>query len=178
MDDTDLIQRACQLEQKAISQLYQEHVQAIYRYVYYRVGSVQLAEDITAEVFLRAIDSLPNYRPRGAPFRAWLYRIARARVADHFREKKRMATTSLETEIESDDVSPQQQIERAHAIQRLQHSLLELTHDQQKVIVLKFVEAMSNAEIAQMMDKTVGSIKSLQHRALRALYRLITNSNA
>jgi RNA polymerase sigma factor (sigma-70 family) len=94
MNETTLIQRACQMEQSAISALYRQHVQAIYRYIYYRVGDEPTVEDLTAKVFVRAIEGLPTYEPRGVPFVAWLYRIAQARVADYFRREQRVETVA------------------------------------------------------------------------------------
>ncbi len=177
MDDLELLQRACKLDRDAIGQLYQEHVHAIYRYVYYRVGDAQAAEDLTAEVFLRAVESLPHYRPTGTPFRAWLYRIARARVADHYRRQKRARVLPLEEEWLSDEESPQHQAEKAQDVRRLAEAIRHLTGDQQQVLILKFVDRLSNAQVAQILGKTEGAVKSLQHRALRALERQMSQDD-
>jgi len=165
------------MERAAISALYRRNVQAIYRYVYYRVGDERTAEDLTAEVFLRAVEGLPNYEPRGVPFAAWLYRIARARVADHFRRQRRGGTAALDESWPSGEDSPLAQLERLSLHERLRAALGHLTTDQQQVIVLKFVEGFSNAEVARILRKTEGAVKSLQHRALNALHRLMGSSD-
>jgi RNA polymerase sigma-70 factor (ECF subfamily) len=177
MDETTLIQRARRLDRAAISTLYRQHVQAIYRYVYYRVGDASIAEDLTAEVFLRAIEGLPDYEPRGVPFAAWLYRIAHARVADHFRRQRRAETVALDESHPSGEDSPLAKAERSSFYENLEAALRQLTLYQQQVIILKFIEGLSNAEVAQILNKTEGAVKSLQHRALNALHRLMGRSD-
>lgn len=161
------------MEGAAISALYRRHVQAIYRYIYHRVGDAQIAEDLTAEVFVRAIEGLPNYQPRGIPFVAWLYRIAQARIADYFRQEQRTGTTSIEGDLPSGEDSPLAVVERSFRQERLREAINQLTPDQQHVIILKFVEDLSNSEVAQILGKTEGAVKSLQHRALKTLHRLM-----
>jgi RNA polymerase sigma-70 factor (ECF subfamily) len=177
MDETALVQRACRMERSAISALYRRHVQAIYRYIYYRVGDEHVAEDLTAEVFVRAIEGLPDYEPRGVPFAAWLYRIAQARVADHFRREQRTETVTIEQDWPSGEESPSIKAEQSFYREELQAAINKLTPDQQSVIILKFVEGLSNAEVARILGKTEGAVKSLQHRALNALHRLMGQSD-
>jgi RNA polymerase sigma-70 factor (ECF subfamily) len=165
------------MERAAISALYRRHVQAIYRYVYYRVGDEHTAEDLTAEVFLRAIEGLPNYEPRDVPFAAWLYRIAQARTADHFRRQRRTATSVLDESWPSGEDPLLSQVEESSLHEGLRAALGQLTTDQQQVIVLKFAGGFSNAEVAGILGKTEGAVKSLQHRALNALHRLMESSN-
>jgi RNA polymerase sigma-70 factor (ECF subfamily) len=165
------------MERAAISALYRQHVQAIYRYFYYRVGDEHTAEDLTAEVFLRAIEGLPNYEPRGVPFAAWLYRIAQARMADHFRRRQRTATVGLDESWPSGEESPLAKVEQSSFRGELRAALGQLTPDQQQVIILKFVEGLRNAEVARILGKTEGAVKSLQHRALNALHRLMEQSD-
>jgi RNA polymerase sigma-70 factor (ECF subfamily) len=177
MDETTLVQQACRLEQTAISVLYRRHVQAIYRYIYYRVGDAHTAEDLTAEVFLRVIEGLPDYEPSGAPFAAWLYRIAQARVADHFRQEQRKETVDLWEDWPSGDDSLAAKVEWSFRQEKLREAINQLTPEQQHVIILKFVEGLKNAEVAQILGKTEGAIKSLQKRALAALQRLMKQPN-
>jgi RNA polymerase sigma-70 factor (ECF subfamily) len=174
-DEGQLIQRARQGDLTAISELYNLHVDRIYQYVRYRTGDDQTAEDITAEVFLRAIESLVTYNDRGAPFVAWLYRIAHARVIDYWRSSKRRQTAPLDDPLLQDGLVT---TDDAIDIDFLQHrslwiALRQLTDDQQNVIILKFVQGLGNAEIAQMLGKTEGAIKALQRRALESLARLL-----
>jgi len=174
-DEDQLIQRAQQGDLAAVSELYNLHVDRIYQYVRYRTSDDQTAEDITAEVFLRAIESLSAYTDRGAPFIAWLYRIAHARVIDYWRSSKRRQTAPLDDPLLQDGLVV---IDDAIETDFLQHrslwvALRQLTAEQQNVIILKFVQGLSNAEIAQLMGKTEGAIKALQRRALEALARLL-----
>ena len=165
------------MERAAIGALYRQHVQAIYRYIYYRVGDEHTAEDLTAEVFLRAIEGLPNYEPRGVPFAAWLYRIAQARVADHFRQEGRTGTVAIEEDWPSGEASPSIKVEQLVYHEALRAAVNQLTPDQQQVIILKFVEGLGNAEVAHILGKTEGAVKSLQHRALNTLHRLMGRSD-
>jgi RNA polymerase sigma-70 factor (ECF subfamily) len=165
------------MERRAISELYRRYVQAIHRYFYYRVGDEHTAEDLTAEVFVRVIEGLPNYEPRGVPFAAWVYRIAQARMADYFRRRHRTATVGLDESWPSDEEPPSATLERSSIHEELRVALGQLTTDQQQVIILKFVEGLSNAEVAQIVGKTEGAVKSLQHRALSALHRLMEQSD-
>ena len=174
-DEVQLIQRARQGDLAAVSELYNLHVDRIYQYVRYRTGDDLTAEDITAEVFLRAIESLGTYTDQGAPFVAWLYRIAHARVIDFWRSSNRRQTAPLDDPLLQDGLVA---TDDAIEVDFLQHrsllsALQQLTDDQQNVIILKFVQGLSNAEIAQILGKTEGAIKALQRRALETLARLV-----
>jgi len=174
-DEGQLIQRAQQGDLAAVSELYNLHVHRIYQYVRYRTGDDQTAEDITAEVFLRAIESLGSYTDQGAPFIAWLYRIAHARIVDLWRSSKRRQTAPLDDPLLQDGlVVTDEDID----VDFLQHrslwsALQQLTDDQQNVIILKFMQGLDNTEIAHVLGKTEGAIKALQRRALEALARLL-----
>jgi RNA polymerase sigma-70 factor (ECF subfamily) len=144
----------------------------IYRYTFGRVRDAEVAEDLTAQVFLKALEGLPSYRPTGAPFRAWLYRIAHARTVDYWRQQQRRQEVMLAETLVASDPSPD-----AVTVARSEWSMAvellgELTDDQRDVIILRFIEEMSLAEVAETLDKTVGAVKALQHRALAALVRL------
>src|SRR3972149_5612561 len=174
-DESQLIQRAQQGDLAALSELYNLHVDRIYRYIRYRTGDDQTAEDITAEVFLRAIESLSGYNDQGAPFIAWLYRIAYARIVDFWRRGKRRQTAPLDDPLLQDGLVA---TDEAIDVDFLQHrslwtALQQLTDDQQNVIILKFMQELSNGEIAQVLGKTEGAVKALQRRALEALARLL-----
>ncbi len=174
-NEVQLIQRARQGDLAAVSELYNLHVDRIYQYVRYRTGDDQTAEDITAEVFLRAIESLGKYSDQGAPFIAWLYRIAHARIIDYWRSSKRHQTAPLDDPLLQDGLVATDDAIDADFLQHrsLWTALRQLTDDQQNVIVLKFVQGLSNAEIARVLGKTEGAIKALQRRALESLARLL-----
>ena len=174
-DERRLIEQAKGGNLTALGTLYNLHVDRIYQYVRYRTGDDQTAEDITAEVFLRAIESIGSYEDQGAPFVAWLYRIAHARVVDFWRKSKRHQTAPLEDPLLQEGLSSQ---DDDIDIDFMQHRLLavalqQLTDDQQNVIVLKFMQGLSNAETALVLGKTEGAIKALQWRALEALARIL-----
>ncbi len=176
-DEEGLIQRARQGDLAAVSELYNLHVARIYQYVRIRTGDDQTAEDITAEVFLRAIESLGSYDDHGAPFIAWLYKIAHARIIDFWRSTKRRQTAPLDDPLLQDGLVMN---DDAIDVDFLQHrslasALEQLTDDQQNVIILKFVQGLGNAEIAQILGKTEGAIKALQRRALETLARLLNH---
>jgi RNA polymerase sigma-70 factor, ECF subfamily len=173
-NESKLIQLAIAGDTAAIATLYERYVDAIYRYVAYRVNDPCVAEDITAEVFLRALTGLEQYDERGAPFAAWLYRISHARVVDHWRAANRHPTVPLDTlseqETWSDDSTLAMDVLQHRA---LREALQAITSDQQEVLVLKFMQGLSNEEISQIVNKTVGAVKALQHRGLEALARLL-----
>ena len=172
-DELQLIERAQRGDRAALSELYRRHVDAIYRYVHLRVGDPTVAEDLTAEVFLRALEGLGEYRYTGVPLIAWLYRIARARTADHWRRAGRCQEIELSDKIAATGSDPEviasARIERSDLVVVLRR----LTDAQQQVIILRFVEEMSLAQAAAAMGKTVGAIKALQHRALASLAQLM-----
>ena len=174
-NEARLIQRARQGDLAAVSELYNLHVDRIYQYVRYRTGDDQTAEDITAEVFLRAIESLGSYNDQGAPFIAWLYRIAQARIVDFWRSSKRRQTAPLDDPLLQDGLVATDEDIDVDFLQHqsLQSALEQLTDEQQNVIILKFVQGLGNAEIAQILGKTEGAVKALQRRALETLARLL-----
>ena len=169
-EESILIQRA-KTDPEAFGQLYERYVDRIYNYVYYRTGNAADAEDLTARIFERAIKHIGNYRDQGVPFSAWLYRIAHNLVANWHRDRSRRKIVSI------DDVS--QWVVTDHgpefATQLMQdkEALLEamgrLPADRQELLIFKFVEQMSNAEIGAIMGRSEGAIKSLYHRTLLSL---------
>jgi RNA polymerase sigma-70 factor (ECF subfamily) len=167
--DTELIARARCGERAALGELYLRYAEDIHRYVYCRTYDQALAEDLTADVFLRVTESIGAYSQRGVPFTAWLYRIARARLIDHWRRVGRRPTVSLEDAGPDATVDPNDPLEEMLSNGRLAQLLRRLTDDQQEVVVLRFVEGLTNAEVAQILGKTEGAVKALQHRAVRRL---------
>lgn len=137
------------------------------------MGDAELAEDLTADVFLKMIEDLPRYEERGLPFGAWLFRIARARLIDHWRRQGRRPLVALEDTETGPQLSqdiPEDEIAVSEMIQR---ALRVLTEEQREVVVLRFLVGMSLEEVARAMGKSVGAVKALQHRALSALARYL-----
>lgn len=174
-EERDLISRAQAYEPGAFAEIYERFYQGIFNYVFYRVIDEPLAEDLTAEVFVKALEAIDTYTFRGVPFSAWLYRIANNLVTDHFRRKPRNNHLPLEETQVADDESPTDLMERGFTQRELQSALALLTDEQQQVVILKFVDGMSNVEVASVLGKTEGAIKSLQHRALASLGRVLAD---
>ncbi len=154
----------------AFARLYQAHVQAIFRYIYHRLNDVQLAEDFTGDVFVRALKGIGAYQDQGKPFIAWLYRIAHARVVDHYRRQdRRPEDTDLDAEPIAVTADMDEGMLRRQAAKALREGLAALTGDQQQVLVLRFIEGQRIEVVADLMGKNANAIKQLQHRALKAL---------
>ncbi|MGD8624929.1 MAG: sigma-70 family RNA polymerase sigma factor [Anaerolineae bacterium] len=171
-DDGRLVERAQNGDEKAVGELYRRHVDTIYRYIYARTQDEVVAEDLTAQVFLKALEGLPTYQYMGKPFLSWLYRIAYARVVDHYREQRRRQEVALFETVPADDPPPSQRVEAEAESDAAIDLLAQLTDDQQDVLILRFIGELSLAEVAETLGKTVGAIKALQHRALASLARL------
>jgi RNA polymerase sigma-70 factor, ECF subfamily len=169
-DEQQLIKQAQRGDSEAFAQLYQAHVQAIYRYIVYRVSDAQLAEDLTADVFTRAISGLKSYQDEGHPFLAWLYRIAHARVVDTYRKQGRRP---IESDVEEENIPIEQDMDhamlKAQASELLRNAMQNLTDEQQQVLILRFIEDKRLEETALIMGKNANAIKALQHRAVRSL---------
>ncbi len=173
-DEPRLIQRAQRGDAAACAELYDRHYDAIYRYCYYRVMDVALAQDLTSEVFVRMVQDLGAFDARGRPLLAWLYTIARNLITDMYRSKKQVTFLPLDEALMADEDSLTINTERRIGNNHLARAIQRLTEEQRQVILLKFMQDFSNAEVARLLDKPVGAIKSLQHRALAALQRILT----
>lgn len=169
-DDAQLVEWA-KSDREAFGVLYTRYVDKIYSYVYYRTGNHHDAEDLTSRVFFRALGHIGNYTDRGVPFSAWLYRIAHNLVANWHRDRGRNQVVALEET--SVGGAPADGPEAATEMMEEQSLLLEtirqLPAERQQVLILKFVERLSNAEIGAIMNRTEGAIKSLYHRTLLSL---------
>ncbi|MFW5696531.1 MAG: RNA polymerase sigma factor [Phototrophicaceae bacterium] len=167
-----LIRQAQQGDSAAVARLYELHADMIYRYIAYRVPNEEI-EDLTADVFLRMVEGLPGFRITGAPFEAWLYRIAAARIADHYRRSAQRPQVELPESMTDHDPLPEEQLMQQQELGLLREALQHLTDDQQTVMILRFVERKSHEEVAQIMEKSTSNVKTIQHRALVQLSRLL-----
>jgi RNA polymerase sigma-70 factor (ECF subfamily) len=174
-DDQYLIQRARGGDMTAVGALYDEHHDNIFKYLWLRVGDRQVAEDLTGDVFIRMMSALPNYRLAGAPFRAWLYRIAHNLIVDHFRRANLRTPVPLEAiEEQAREDDPLAAVDRKLLVERLQHALSQLDQLQREVVALRFVVGLSLQEVAQVIGRSEAAVKSLQHRGLAALRRALS----
>jgi RNA polymerase sigma-70 factor (ECF subfamily) len=171
IDEATLIEEA-KADPEAFGLLYEQYVDKIYNYVYYRTGNHHDAEDLTAKVFYQAMNHIPRYVHRGAPFSSWLYRIAHNLVANWHRDRSRRQVISLDRLAsiarQSDD-SPFEQAAQSEQTDALLDAIGRLPADRQQLLILKFVERMPNARIGKIMGRSEGAIKSLYHRTLVAL---------
>jgi RNA polymerase sigma-70 factor (ECF subfamily) len=167
-EEPDLCRRASAGDRRAFAALYDRHVDAVYRYAFYRVRSDAEAEDVTSEVFHRALVAMPRFEPR-RPFLAFLYTIARNVVADQLRRAR--PTASFEDAIAhpSDAAGPEEIAGRLDDARRLRRAIAKLTELQQEVIVLRFLEDRSTKEVAAFTGKPESTIRGIQMRALAAL---------
>ncbi len=165
------VNRAIQGDHDAFGKLYENYVERIFNYVYYRTGNQHDAEDLTARVFFRAMRRIPQYQERGLPVSAWLYRIAHNLVANWHRDRGRRPEISLDEGFAYIPHSEHPEVTLLHLEEQdhLLKIIRDLPSDRQQLIILKFVEHMSNAEIGQIMGRTEGAVKSLYHRTLLTL---------
>jgi RNA polymerase sigma-70 factor (ECF subfamily) len=171
LSDSAALARAAQGDKEAFGVLYERYVDRIYTYIYYRTGNSFDAEDLTARVFLRALRHIPKYQDRGLPFSAWLYRIAHNLVANWHRDNSRRTHIPLRDGIfdYSQAELPENEVLRIEEREKLMEVIRGLPQDRQQLLIHKFLDHYSNAEIGQIMDRTEGAIKSLYHRTLLTL---------
>ena len=170
LDEATLIKQA-KTDKEAFGELYRRYVDRIYNYVYYRTSNVEEAEDLTAKIFVRAMRHIPNYVDRGVPFSAWLYRIARNLIANWHRDRSRRRFIALEdiAHWHVGSESPELETQLVENREALLTVVRRLPADRQELLILKFVDRLSNAEIGEIMERSEGAIKSLYHRTLLTL---------
>jgi RNA polymerase sigma-70 factor, ECF subfamily len=175
VDEGALRRRAATLDPEALVAIYDEYSTRIYSYIYHRTGDAAAAEDLTGDVFVRMLEALQTERAWTTSLQGWLYRIAHNLVVDHFRRQSKRDGPELDERWMSSD-DPTTSFEGLFSSHQLRTAMRFLTEEQRQVIVLKFAEGLSNVEVAEVMDKTEGAIKALQHRALEAMRRVVGNT--
>jgi RNA polymerase sigma-70 factor (ECF subfamily) len=170
----ELVARGQQGDRDALEELYLIHFDRIYSYLHVSVGNRHDAEDLTTQTFLKMLEKIGSFKWQSAPFSAWLFRIAHNLAMDHFRARRRWQPEE-EVPEPVGDAEPSAELTAMQTIGR--ESMLKLIErlspEQQQVLTLKFVFNLPNAEVAAILDKTEGAIKSLQHRALVSLQKQI-----
>jgi RNA polymerase sigma-70 factor (ECF subfamily) len=171
----DLVARAQAGDGEAFGQLYDRYVDLVYRYVYYRVGTQSLAEDLVSETFLRALRRIGSFSWQGRDFAAWLVTIARNLIADHFKSGRYRLEVATADMLEADRAQdgPEGEVLDSLTNATLLDAVKQLNSEQQECVVLRFLQGMSVTETALAMGKTEGAIKALQYRAVRALGRML-----
>lgn len=173
MDDAELVDRLKRYDAQAVSLIVERYGAALHRYVAAIVADSHLAEDIVAETYMRMLERIGDYKMTGAPFRAWLYRIAHNLAVNAVTRDRSVPGDALLARSEALSGNPAEAFEREELHEMLRRSLRTLTDEQQQVLLLRFVAGMSIAEVAQQLQRSEGAVKQLQLRALRALGRLL-----
>jgi RNA polymerase sigma-70 factor (ECF subfamily) len=168
--EMELVERARRLEEPAWAEIYRRHAQQVYAYIYYRLGDQHTAEDLAADVFVKALAGIKGYSWRGTPLLAWLYRIAHNVTVDYRKSNARRMQHHAPGEAEG----VQERVDRLGASDAradMMSAIRALTEDQQQVIILRFYQGLSNAEVSAVLGKPEGAVKALQGRGLRTLRR-------
>jgi RNA polymerase sigma-70 factor (ECF subfamily) len=169
---------AAKSDPAAFGELYKRYVERIYNYIYFRTGSVRDAEDLTEKVFFKAMSNIKSYRHMGLPFSAWLYRIAHNLVANYHRDRARKQEISLDDVpgqvLPQVDHHPEVRALKSQEVESLLATIHKLSPIRQELLILKFVDQLSNAEIGKILRKSEGAIKSLYHRTLLELREIMS----
>jgi RNA polymerase sigma-70 factor, ECF subfamily len=171
-DDEQIINKVKNGDAEAFGILYEQYAEMIFRYVYSHLENRLDAEDLTEEIFVRAWRALPKYDERGLPFSAFLFRIARNSLIDYYRQKKPLQSID-EIEIQSSQVGPEEAAEQNFENMDLKNTIGQLREDYRNVVIFRFMNGLSPEETAEIMQRSVGAIRVLQHRALAMLRELL-----
>lgn len=168
-----LIERAVRGEEGAFTRLYDAHHDRVYRHVYYRVGCVEDAEDLTQKVFLQAWRAISRYRYTGTSFAAWLIAIAHNVTVSFLRSRKPADYLGYDPTDEANEVNPDGVLESRYERERIRQAILQLSSSQQQVITMRFLEGFDCREVAAALGKSEGNVRVIQHRALQQLRKLL-----
>jgi len=174
-----LVELARSGDKEAFGQLYDHYHLSVFRFLYYRVSSTTLAEDLTAETFFRALRAMDSFRWQGKDFGAWLMTIARNLTVDHFKAGRTRLEhpTDEERTLDSTTESPEREVLASLTNEALLSALAELPNEQRDCLVMRFLEGMSIAETADVLGRSAGAVKQLQLRGVRNLKKLLPESS-
>jgi RNA polymerase sigma-70 factor (ECF subfamily) len=170
--DPDLVDvRAAQANRAAFAVLYRRYLDRVYGYAFYQLGDHHDAEDATERIFLAALRALPGFRDQGSTFRAWLFRIAHNTVVNAHRSRSRRRTDPIPDWFErpAPDADPARLVAQADELREVRRAIERMPDDRRQVILLRFVDELSTAEIAEVLDRSPGAVRVLLHRSLRDL---------
>lgn len=175
-DIQNIIKSAIKGEASAFGLLYDRYQPQIYRFIYLKVSHREEAEDLCHQVFLSAWQNIESYEFKGFPFSAWLYSIARNKVIDHYRTKKNFIDIETIYIAEENDKKTNEAIlDFKISLESIKKAIFEIPQIEQDVIIMRFVEDMSPREIASILNKSEGSIRLIQHKAIKRLKELLNN---
>lgn len=168
---------AREYNESTLSSLYEEYYDKIGRYAYVLTGDRAEAEDIAADVFLKAIESLKSYKERGVPMQAWLFRIAHNLVIDYFRKKQKRKTIPIDDmEIEG-GINPATVVETKIELERVVKAMEQLTQQQREVLGLRFFGGLTSGEAGRLLNKSDGAVREMQRAAIEKLRNLLSVGN-
>ena len=180
--DATLVAELQRGNEYAVELVVQRYTPTLYRFIYYRVGDAETAEDLVSEVLVRMLTKVGSYVPGASPFEAWLFRIARNLIADHYRARKRRPQVSFEQWLEEDPSAepgnPDRTIQGVADRALLQASLAALTPEQRQVVLLHVVEGWELPMVAQRLGISLPATKGLYYRGLHSLRRIIERQSA
>jgi RNA polymerase sigma-70 factor (ECF subfamily) len=168
-EEAHLVDRAKAGDPQAFARLYDACVERITRYIYFRVSDESDMEDLVSQVFLKAWENLDRYKPGTSPFVAWLYRIARNLVIDHYRTRRTTLPLEEAAALPSDISMPDDEAQLRFDLEAMRDGLQALSADQQQALILKYIAGLPNDSIARIMNKQEGTVRGLQMRGLQTL---------
>jgi RNA polymerase sigma-70 factor (ECF subfamily) len=172
-DDRILIERVRRGDQDAARALFERYFDRIYNYVYARVGRAEDAEDLAIDTMTRSLTRLDLFQDQGVAFSSWVYRIAHNATIDHYRRSGKALMVSLDNAPMLESADPSELALQQLSNEELRAALRELTDEQQQVLILRFFQDLTAAQVADVMGKSVGAVQALQHRALGSLERAL-----
>jgi RNA polymerase sigma-70 factor (ECF subfamily) len=172
-EERRLVQRAIDRDQGAFAELYDRHVVRVYRHIYYLVGDASVAEDLTAQTFLKAWEAIDRYKERGAPIVAWLLRISHNLTVSYLRSRRDHSELDEAYVDQKRSGNPEEVLEQTTDEKSVRDAVLRLRDEQRQVIMLRFVEELDYREVAAMIGKSVPAVRVIQHRALGNLRKLM-----
>lgn len=173
-EEENLVRRAQQHDADAWAEIYNLYLDRLYRYVLARVRNTMVAEDLTEQVFLKALSSITSFTWQGGPFASWLFRIAHNLIIDFHRKPSSKEQPLPEWELNISDSDPQKMAENNITMEIVLQAMQKLTSSQRQAIEYRFIADLSVEETARLMGKSPGAIKALQHSALESLRRFLS----
>jgi len=175
--EEDVITRAIKGDGEAFAQLYEEYFGKIYRYVYLRLGNRDEAEDLTQQVFVKALEAIGRYKWRNLPFASWLFRIAHNQMIDYFRRENKIEKVEWNDNISrNDEPGPDSIVQHQFEAEELSENIKKLPPAQRDVISLRFGAGFSVAEAAKALRKNPGTVKALQYNAIVTLRKMMVGA--
>lgn len=172
-DELLLLHRAKSLDQEALAQVHERYYDSVFRYMAFRENDLQTAEDLTSEVFIRFLHAIQQKNAPQNTIRGWLFGTASLILKEHYRKKNRAQLTQLDDALQDEWIEPIERIEAQESKKALRQAIAGLTEEQQQVLALRFGYEMPVRDVAETMNKSEGSIKMLQVRAIAALSRMM-----